>query len=60
MDLDEMCKGKRSKGPWNELGKTLKAVLEISNRDVFKKLRVCKLGTWLGKIPEVFQKPEKN
>lgn len=34
-------------------------LLEISDRDLFKDLRFCKLETQLGKNPEVFQREKK-
>lgn len=32
----------------------------INNKDLFKSLKVCKLGTQLGKIPKVFQRRKKS
>lgn len=51
MDLGEMCKGKRNKGPQNELGKNLKALLEIINRDVFKDLQSLHTGNMARQNP---------
>lgn len=35
--------------------KNLKALLEVNDRNLFKGLKICKLETYPGQIPEVFQ-----
>lgn len=39
--------------------KSPETLLEISDGDLFKDLRFCKLETQLGKNPEVFQREKK-
>lgn len=40
----------------NELKKSPEALLEVNGKELFKGLRVCKLGTWPGKKQDVILK----
>lgn len=45
----------------NELKKkSLEALLEINNRDLFEGLGVCRWDTQLGKTPDVFKRRKKS
>lgn len=44
----------------NEFKKSLEALLPINDRDIFKGLGICKLGTQIDKKADVFQKRQKS